>query len=188
MPSFGFVIVLSGPVGSGKTTVAHALGADGASRFSTRGVLTKYAAARGQVADRRSLQLLGERLDIETAGTWVIEACERDVKEAAVVVIDSVRIAEQLAAVKSRWEMVHVHLTAPLAVLAARYEERRRAAPELELESFEAVRAHRVEASIDQLAAMADLSLDTKTHGPTEVVHRVRGLIAIARQHPRGRG
>jgi len=146
--------------------------------FSTRAVLDEYARVARQPPDRRSLQLLGEELDRATGGNWVLDACERRFPAATMVVIDSVRTLEQLTGFTTRFKNIHIHVSAPVGVLAARYEERRRTAPDLELESFEAVRANPTEAAIEGMAPRADLVLDTSVITPREMVLRASETVS----------
>jgi RNase adaptor protein for sRNA GlmZ degradation len=94
------------------------------------------------------------------------------------VVIDSVRTSGQLTAFRARFKALHIHMSAPVEVLTARYEERRRTAPESELESFDAVRAHPTEAAIEDMAPRADLVLDTSVITPREMVVRASEVVS----------
>ena len=72
------IILLSGPVASGKTTLARNL----ADRFDmkvlrTRDWLMSELENRGREG-RADLQWEGERLDQETDGTWVLKGLDRD--------------------------------------------------------------------------------------------------------------
>ena len=94
--------------------------------FKTRELIeTLVAPAR----ERRSLQNAGERLDRKTRGKWVAYALTRrlvDLHEDAEVVVDAVRIKQQISAIREAFghRVVHVHLTAPIEVLAKRYAAR----------------------------------------------------------------
>ena len=84
-------------------------------------------------------------------------------------VIDAVRTNDQAQAVAQLVPTLRVHLTAPLAVLMARYEERRSQQPAIELSSFQEVRENATESAIEALARDADLVIDTARHSPDAV-------------------
>ena len=63
------VIVLSGPVCAGKTSLARALHKFGFRSVSTRALLLTFAPQDG--LGRLELQHVGEQLDAERGGDWV---------------------------------------------------------------------------------------------------------------------
>jgi hypothetical protein len=72
------ILVLSGGIASGKSSVARLV----AERFgfhiiSTRGILEQLPAAQGRALTRTDLQELGNRLDSDTNGSWVLDGCQR---------------------------------------------------------------------------------------------------------------
>lgn len=158
------VIVLTGPVASGKSTLAARLAERfGALRLSTRTLLLARL-KDGEPTDRRALQEFGERLDAETGGTWLSEAVRQEadeLSEDAVIVVDSSRLLAQIDALRRMFprRVVHVHLTAPEAELASRYAAR--PSEVVELASYQEVRANATEAAVDELAAQADVVIDT---------------------------
>jgi adenylosuccinate synthase len=110
------VIILSGKVGSGKTTVASKLAAEfGVELFKTRRFLKQLAL--NTPAEREALQTFGEKLDRKTGGGWV----ERGVREfadtlpsSAVILVDAVRVIGQVRALRKAYgrRVFHVHLDA----------------------------------------------------------------------------
>jgi adenylosuccinate synthase len=114
------VIVLSGPVASGKTTLADILRARFACEvFKTRELIAAALSAR---SERVSLQRAGDKLDRTTGGRWVAEAVARAasrLSENAVVIVDSARIKDQIDAIRDAFgaRVVHVHLTASITEL-----------------------------------------------------------------------
>jgi adenylosuccinate synthase len=156
------VILLSGHVSAGKTTLAHELATrvGFAVVFSSRSVLEDRLAPEQR--DRRSLQLLGESLDRDTGGRWLSDALAEDPNSADAVIVDAVRVKEQVSAFEGRFTSpLHVHLKAPRGVLEARYSRRQASQPDTELASYEDVLSDPTEAAVDDLAADAALVVDT---------------------------
>ena len=178
-------MVLSGPISSGKSTLADRL-ADhyGGTRFSTRQLL--MTRLQGDVPDRDTLQRLGEELDQPTEGRWVADALAREVAllpDTEIVVVDSVRIIGQVEALRAAFtgsDVVHVHLTAPDAALEGRYESRRGTTEVRELATYADVRANATEAAVETLAVDADVVIDTLRCSPVDVEVRAASHLGFA--------
>ncbi|HBK15855.1 MAG TPA: adenylosuccinate synthase, partial [Erythrobacter sp.] len=67
------LIVLSGPIGVGKSSFFEALETFGAERISTRSYILDTTGCENE---RRALQDAGDRLDRETDVGWVADAVE----------------------------------------------------------------------------------------------------------------
>src|SRR3954447_24934909 len=123
------VVLLSGPIATGKSTVAKALVARyGFHHFKTRELIVELKTVK---AERRALQRTGDALDRQTNGQWIADAVGRKLQqlpEDCDIVIDSVRIESQVFAPRRAFgpRVVHIHLTAPDAELERRYLGRRR--------------------------------------------------------------
>jgi adenylosuccinate synthase len=168
------IIVLSGPVGVGKSTLATALVA----RFDVTHFRTQQfiRARKGATLERRALQKAGEALDKETRGAWLAQELTQPVTElpaGARVLVDAARLTTQIEAIRKAFgpNVVHVHLTAPAAELAKRYASRKGGLNELS--TYEGVRADKTEAQVETLAKGADLVIDTSRSTPEDVVVRV---------------
>jgi adenylosuccinate synthase len=175
------VVVLSGPVASGKSTLAERL----VSRFGFVRIRTQelIRTLKPDVPlEREPLQKAGETLDRETGGTWVSRGLEGRLarEDAAVsVVVDSVRIKGQIDVLREAYGpiVVHVHLTAPLEDLEARYGSRH---SELgESPSYQAVRADQTEAHVESLQECADVVIDTRRSSPDDVFARVASRLRL---------
>jgi adenylosuccinate synthase len=162
------VVVLSGPVGAGKTTLAQQLAADaGAAVLSTRAIIEERAGSE----PRGSLQAYGEELDRTLGGSWVAAptlALRAEAANDVLVVVDAARTAAQIRAIRDGAPVAHIHLTAPDAVLRSRFRNR----PGESL-AYEQVRANPTEAAVDRLADDADLVLDTGTLNVAQTRERV---------------
>ena len=139
------VVLISGSIASGKTTLSHLL-ADGFGFcvFSTRGLLAEAE------ADRLTLQAAGASLDDSTAGRWVLDGLLRlqeQFPNSTLFAVDAVRTPDQIRWVRNalREPVVHVHLTATEETLSRRYAVRG------EQSSYAEVSNHQVESGVRSL-------------------------------------
>lgn len=162
------VVALSGAVASGKSTVARAIldHVDG-ERLSTRELII---ARTGVPSEREPLQRAGDELDQETDFSWVAQDVRRFLQSVSpkIVVVDAVRRTEQVDRLEGEFPCAvrHVHLVASPDELARRHAARRHDV--VEPSDYDAVRDNATEASIDDLAARADVVMDISrldTHG-----------------------
>lgn len=174
------IIVLSGPVASGKTTLGDTL----VQRYSFHRQKTRELIRLYQNTDleRVALQLAGEALDRKTGGRWVADALGRavlDLPSESTVLVDSVRIEPQVKAIRQAFgsNVTHVHLTAPLDELARRYRKRPKHLKELA--SYDQVRANPTERKVDKLKNIADVVVDTHRSTPDQVVVRVAARLGL---------
>jgi adenylosuccinate synthase len=173
------IVLLSGPVGAGKTTLAEGLVAKlGFKRVATRDAILRRLpdTARTRVA----LQAAGERLDRETLGRWVADELHAvDAANEALpgIVVDAVLIKAQVEAIRATIQrpVIHVHLTATRLVLEMRYAKKQGAIEESE--TYSALLGSSTEANVDQLRELADLLFDTSNaEVDQEVAQIVRRL------------
>lgn len=175
------IVVLSGNVGAGKTTLARWL----TERFQATHIRTQdFLAAVGPNVprERRALQQFGELLDRRTKGGWVRDGLERVIRQQhkRVVVLDSARTPQQVAAIRSSYgrRVFHVHLTASLSVLRQRYRDR--ATTDLkELSSYSAVRKNETERRVEELGDIADVLIRTDRSTADDVLVRVASHIGL---------
>jgi hypothetical protein len=133
--------------------------------LSTRSVLQ----ARNPAADQRqALQAYGRELDERTNGRWIRDEFRVIVASKPVVdlvVVDSVRIAEQIEALREAVPVLHIHLTASREMLEARYEKTARQRPlDRSVGSYAELREDPTESRVDELGDLADLLIDTGVH------------------------
>ena len=92
------IIVLSGPIGAGKSTLAAGLARHHrVDHVSTRQLIQQAMPDVGD--DRMALQRAGERLDRRTGGRWLVDETSiltARLREDAILAIDSVRTASQI--------------------------------------------------------------------------------------------
>lgn len=181
------IILLSGPVASGKSTLCRALEHHfGMKVLVTRDLITRSLNRNG-VFGRRNLQWEGERLDRLTGGAWVRDELERflhgEMAESGVVV-DAVRTLEQVRIVRDTYGPVvdHIHLTAPEQTLSARYAARSSCDERLELPAYAHVLQNETERTVDNLQVAADIVLDTGLHNEVETFRAVCAFVFPAQQ------
>jgi adenylosuccinate synthase len=177
------IVLLSGSVASGKTTLWRSLKQefDNVHILKTKELIQKLAKRKlGHEldAERRAMQLFGDRLDTETQGSWVRDELRRRLAKLgpdepnAVIIVDAVRKSEQIRKIRESYgySVVHVHLKAPKAVLSERYTGR--ASGLKEFASFAEVATNRTEARIEHLEETADVVLDTSLNLARDVAVR----------------
>lgn len=178
------VVLLSGPIASGKSSLAASLRTRfGAELIHTR-ELVELAVPPARRARRDALQAAGERLDKRTNGEWIVESLHdrlSSVPADALVIIDAVRHPGQIESLRRAFgtRVTHVHLTAPEATLAARYEERRATTTITELASYADVRRNVTERRIEKLASDADIVIDTDRNQPPDVLVRAAARLGL---------
>ncbi|HEV7767816.1 MAG TPA: adenylosuccinate synthetase [Thermoanaerobaculia bacterium] len=182
MPS-QIVVVLSGPIAAGKTTLADSLEKRFSfARFKTRELIRTIL---GTEPAREALQKAGEDLDRESNGTWVAAALTKQILDAQAtgpdgrILVDSVRLISQVEAIRNAFgrNVVHVHITAPYEILARRYAAR--IATIQELATYEHVKADPTEAQVETLQDVADIVIDTSQATEEDVVIRVAARLGL---------
>ncbi|MHA7628820.1 AAA family ATPase [Corallococcus sp. M7] len=121
------VVVVSGPIGAGKTTLAQGLARRfGALHLRSRDLLKE----QGGEGSRRSRQDRLLTLDRETAGRWLADGVLtvlHGLDTHGLIIVDAVSSEAQLVGLRGSpgLRVVHVHLEAPEPEQALRDEERR---------------------------------------------------------------
>lgn len=174
------IVLLGGVIAAGKTSLASSLVArHNFIRVSTRSFLEKRAHAKGLNPTRSVLQQMGDELDDETGGVWVLERIEvafQDNPSATRFLLDSARRDFQIRHARRRWpaRVFYVHLIVPIEVARNRYDERRRESLESDISiSFDEAKRSPTEQHAETLSAFADLLLDTNAVGTDMAADRV---------------
>lgn len=183
------IVVLSGRVSAGKSTLATAL----AQQFDAHVLNTKElitAAARGKLqAERGSLQRYGDLLDRKTKGEWVANSLSRFAERLppeAIIVVDSVRIIEQVHAIRRAYgpRVIHIHLEADLLVLAERYKRKQRHSNFREFSSYSQLSGNKTESRIGALGESADVVISTDRCTKADVLVRAASRLGLyGREH-----
>jgi adenylosuccinate synthase len=151
-----YVIAISGPVAVGKSTLANQF----IERFRTYRISTRQLLLDKGVKDERgALVDAGNNLDRETDGVWVRDGVLAHLDAASgkqIVLIDAVRTARQVYQLRERFKgcFIHLHVTAPLEVVKARYISR--AAASDQSKRYEDVHLELTEGSVSLLSQVAD--------------------------------
>jgi adenylosuccinate synthase len=168
---------LSGPLAVGKTTLRDALINDHHFDYAKSGKYLTYRASQlGIPISRTSLQDLGDKLDVDTDYQWLINdvvipamqgnsICER-------WIVDAVRKERQVKhfrdSFKTTAEVLHLHLTAPEAVLKTRYESRK-----ADTVSYAVACSHENEKASRALIQIADMICDTSVSSAKHIADEV---------------
>jgi hypothetical protein len=175
------LLLLSGPVAVGKSSIAHELvERHGFQIIRSGAYLAEVAAREGRQGSREALQQLGDALDQQTDYRWLID----DVTAAALHanpshvrwLLDSVRKKRQVEHFRIRFErsVFHVHLTAMEAILRDRYRRRLSAGAEYVGDTaYEAAIAHPNETCARGLITIADFVVDISQTPPPEAAAKI---------------
>ena len=179
------IILLSGPMASGKSTLARQLVDQfGMKLFQTRKWLNAKIASESE-AGRIDLQEEGEDLDRQTNGQWVKDGLQKELRSGGIdgaIVLDAVRTAEQIRAIREAYGPIvtHVHVSASPEVLAERYETRQReSATSEDLAPYAEARENETERQVDSLKGIADVSIDTERSTQDDVLVRVASHLRL---------
>lgn len=175
------VILLSGPIASGKTTLARDLVHHvSAEWISTSGLISATA---GRELDRGELQSLGLGADFQ-GPRWIADAVMRVAARTpagSVIVVDSVRTLEQVRGLRKAapgaWRILHVHLRGENGQLAARHTASQRGKGG----TWDEIMLSPTEGATLALQAEADVVIDTTSVTPADVAARVTARISRIR-------
>lgn len=175
------LILLSGAIGSGKSTIARLLAQHlDAQLIEVRTALAKTTET--SASDRGSLQIRGAELEARTQGRWLADYIASHT-EREIIVVDAVRTVRQVAAIQSRFEEVFIaFLDASIRTRRARFEAGRRVDPVKLSSSFDEAMSHPTEVGVAAVKPIADLVLDTETLDAQATVERIADGFETARR------
>lgn len=167
-------IVLSGPLCSGKSTLAAALVDYGYSIVTAVSAIESHAGRAG--LSRLELQEIGVALERSQPGIWLARAAAAAPRP---VVLDAARTAAQLTAAERLLDNpVLVHLTAPVGVRRKRFVSRPR--PSDSEAEFDTIAATALEQGAEAAGCVADLEINTDDLPSSGVLRVVLDHLRIA--------
>jgi adenylosuccinate synthase len=179
------IVILSGPIGSGKTSLCQNLkDRNGAHIVRTRDLIKQQI--RRVKEERGALQRAGERLEAADGGAWVKNALSRYIESqqtgslaSGLYIVDSVRIPGQVNAIREAFGSAvhHIHLTAAEKELEQRYL--RRGTKTQEFSTYADVRKSRTERNVEDLAKLADVVVATDRCTAEAVLVRATALLGL---------
>ena len=184
------ILILSGEIGTGKTTLSDAL----QNKFDFKPCKTKdgikYFAertAKDKSRDRAFLQNFGETLDKKTKGKWVLDYFQtlfaKNFDSHKFYVVDSVRISSQIKHLRDAYSysVFHVHLKAAPSTLQSRFIKRNEtSSSEHDLSLiYKIAKSNSTEIRVNSLEAEADLIIDTERCNEEDVCVRVASFLKL---------
>lgn len=181
-------IVVSGPVGAGKSTLAERLHHRyGAVHVRTSDIMRDIAVSLGESlpGERRAMQDFGDRLDADTDGSWVSDWLSEKIADEEItgdlIVVDAARRAAQIERLRDAYPVTHIHVHAPEDELSRRYSGRISGLQELK--NYAEVRKNPTEGQVTDLAAEADVSIDTQRCTIGDVEARAAAALRLTSAH-----
>lgn len=170
---------MSGEIAAGKTSVISVLEAQyGYKRVRSGTYLAEVARTRGLATDRHGLQEMGDLLDKETQGVWIVELARDQISATRGVnhwVLDSVRRDFQVLQFRDRLgaEVIHVHLMASDNVLNSRFHARAQGDDRDSDADYAQVKASETEQHAKGLGTIADISANSGTFTPSQIAQLI---------------
>lgn len=194
LTSPALLLLLSGAVGGGKTSVAQALlGEHDFRKVSTSSYLSGLAASQGLKNEREILQRLGDDLDVATDFSWPVRVAASQVEASNAPptqawLLDAVRKPQQIAHFRAAFPSVfHVHITAPEDVLRARYEQRQLLPGSRDANGiYDQLISHPNEIASRGLASLADAVYDSNKLTAWEIAADIVRMARELRHGPSG--
>ncbi|GAA4749331.1 adenylosuccinate synthetase [Flavisolibacter ginsenosidimutans] len=185
------IILLSGEIAAGKTTLAHKLEEKfGFKILKSRQAIKDLAKKKlkGEDPDRTFLQKFGTTLDQKEDGRWVLDYFQNDFgfsfEEDSFFIVDAIRILKQIEHFRKAYSfsVYHIHLTAPAHVLQERFlkrEEIRYLSRKIAIEKYHEAKQDPTEKQVPTLAADADLTIDSELATEDDVFIRVSSFLKL---------
>lgn len=188
------IIVISGEIASGKTTLAQKLESRfGFKLLKTRDALIHLASKKlaGESPSRSFLQKFGANLDATDGGKWVLNYFQNDfgfsVSGHSCFVVDAVRILNQINHFRDAFSyaVCHIHLTASKKILKERFlgrEEIKDLSEPSALKKYNEATLDPTEQQVQTLAQQADITIDTGLCTEEDVFIRIASLLKLLPQ------
>ncbi|MGM5000763.1 nucleoside monophosphate kinase [Tardiphaga sp. 538_B7_N1_4] len=175
------LLLLSGPIAAGKSTVATALVEHHQfERIRSGDYLREISRTKGLGSSRADLQSLGDSLDAATNYRWIIDDVAAKTIETRPEqdswLFDSVRKNQQVTHFKKTFpnETLHIHFTASDSILRERYESRITLGDEYFGNTpYDIARLHPNEVHAQKLIEVADIIFDLSQTSPEKTAAEI---------------
>jgi adenylosuccinate synthase len=180
------IVLLSGEIGVGKSSLCENL----KQRFGFATLKSKEALRQIGLENqhrikegRGGLQKFGENLDKETSGSWLRDFFQKDILQYNAVVVDAVRILEQIDSFRQAYgqSVIHIHLMSSPEELQKRFVKRNEISSSEEklIELYKKVKNDRTEKQVPSLLGKADLVINSERSKEEDVLIRAAGFLKI---------
>lgn len=185
------ILILSGEIATGKSTLSQKLEESFDFKvLRTRELLKSIASekSKGKDYSRSFLQNLGQKLDEDEGGKWVLEGFQStfqsEFNNSNLYVIDSARTKEQIHLFRKAYShsVTHIHLVARPVILEDRFIARAEVqglTPEQLKNKYVEAKRDKTESDVQTLAHDADLVIDTERCSPEDVLIRVASFFRL---------
>lgn len=183
-----FIVLLSGPVAVGKTTVTASLMTRlGFERVRSGAFLQQTAERLGRPSNRAGLQALGDEYDENTDYRWLVDDVAKPLVSSKPQqkrwLIDAVRKQRQVQHFRDAFgdSVMHIHLIADEVTLQSRYEARVIAGEEyLGSTPYGVAITHPNEIAARSMLGIADAVINVEGKSLEAIVDEVDALIGCA--------
>lgn len=155
---------MSGELATGKSSITKILHQRYEFKIlSSKDPIIKEAAKSRKKGDKREVyQHVGNKLDKETNGEWLVNFFQEELIQHDRIVIDAVRIKPQIDAFRSRYgnSVIHIHLTGDSEELKQRFLKRDENLTE---EDYKKYKSDPTEKKVNNLNTNADLVINTSS-------------------------
>lgn len=188
MPTVKKIILLSGEIHAGKSSLAQNLSSEFGFRIlkTKDAIIGKYQDRFGDDNEpsREELQEFGEALDKKYEHEWVVDYFQSKINKHDLVIIDAVRTEEQIASFREAYThyITHIHLDASADVLKKRYVSNHSSkyySKEKCLEVYEEIKENETERNVTKLKEDADLVIDVTDSSKDDALYRAAGFLKL---------
>lgn len=176
-------VLLSGEIASGKSTIAQLL-VDKFSyqRIRTGQFLMNISKERNIQTNREGLQTIGDQLDVETSGEWVVDLAKEQIASDRSIthwVLDSVRRDFQAVQFREHFtdQVLHAHLYSPAKILKKRFELRASGDDRDVLTNYENAKSNATEQHSRVLREEADVCFNSHSFGGFMIAATINSIL-----------